>query len=510
VVLVALAAVACGRQAEVAAAQAKPVTAAPTEVVSSTAVAVGSPKLCEHGVPADLCTKCDPDLIEVFKEKGDWCGEHGVPESHCLQCNPKLDFAVATASPAEPFCGEHGVPEAMCTKCKPQLVAKYVQAGDYCREHGLPESVCPFCHPELAKAAGIEPPSFPPPGLTVKLANPDIARKAGITTEAAQAEGSAEGVEVVGQIEFDANRLARLSPRSEALVREVKVDVGDPVRPGQAVLVLASASVGEWQAKRAAAATRLDTLRSALAREEALLARGITSKQEVEQALAAVAEAQEEHASAAAGLASSGAGNGSGGTFTLKSPIAGVVVDRKAAPGQSAAPGDVLLEIADTSKLWAILDVPEEHAARVRVGQQVTLQFDRGAHPDVTGTVTRVAAAVDRNSRTVKVRVEVANPDRTLRAGLFVRARIDVGARVQALFIPRDAVQQVEGQDLVFVPTGAGVYEPRAVEVRPAGATRVAVLKGLDRGAHVVVAGAFLLKTEILKDSIGAGCADDH
>ena len=75
---------------------------------------------------------------------------------------------------------------------------------------------------------------------------------------------------------------------------------------------------------------------------------------------------------------------------------------------------------------------------------------------------------------------------------------------------PRDAVQQVDGRDLVFVPAGPGVFEPRAVEVRPAPGARVAVVKGLPRGAKVVVAGAFLLKTEILKDSIGAGCADDH
>jgi cobalt-zinc-cadmium efflux system membrane fusion protein len=202
--------------------------------------------------------------------------------------------------------------------------------------------------------------------------------------------------------------------------------------------------------------------------------------------------------------------DGAGGSYSLRSPIDGVVVSRQASPGQSAAEGDVLVEVADLSTLWAMLDVPEEHAARVRPGQRVVLRFDRNAHSDVAARVTRIAASVDKHTRTVRARVDVPNPDRSLRAGLFLRARIDTGGQRQTLVLPRDAVQRVEGQDLVFVRTGDGVYEPKAVDVLPATDRRVAVLKGLDRGSEVVVAGAFLLKTEILKDSIGAGCADDH
>ncbi len=503
-------AIACGRKDDAKAGGEKPAEPPATKPAAAMASTDGAPALCTHGVPADVCTQCDPDLIEVFKEKGDWCEKHAVPESHCFQCDPKLDFSKRAAVPKELYCAEHGVPEAKCTKCKPQLVAKYIEAGDYCREHGLPESVCPYCHPEIARAAGVEPPAFPPPGLTVRLATPELAGKAGITTELALLEPFADGIEVVGQLEFDSNRLARLSARGEALVSEVKVDLGDVVRKGQPLVVLASAAVGESRAKLAATETRLQNARAALAREESLLTRGISSKRDVEDARAALAAAEQESASALAGLKAAGASDGAGGSYSLRSPIGGVVVARQASAGQSASAGDILVEVADISVLWAMLDVPEEHAARVRPGQRVLLRFDRGAHGDVSARVTRVAASVDKHTRAVRVRVEVPNPDQSLRAGLFLRARIEVGGERQTLFVPRDAVQQMEGHTLVFVRTGAGVYVPRAVDVRPASGARFAVLEGLERGAEVVVAGAFLLKTEILKDSIGAGCADDH
>src|SRR5690606_9024820 len=121
--------------------------------------------LCEHKVPAELCTKCNPKLAAVFKARGDWCGEHGVPESQCLQCNPNRTFDQAPEDAEGPadYCKEHGVPESMCTKCNPKLVTQYIEKGDYCREHGLPESVCPRCHPDLAKKAGVEI-RFPEPG----------------------------------------------------------------------------------------------------------------------------------------------------------------------------------------------------------------------------------------------------------------------------------------------------------------------------------------------------------
>jgi cobalt-zinc-cadmium efflux system membrane fusion protein len=493
------AAAACSRPAATPPAQPQ----APAHADAHAAAAPEAAKLCEHGVPADQCTRCDPELAAVFREMGDWC-EHDLPRSHCRQCNPGLTF---TAVAPKDWCKEHAVPESKCTKCNPALVATFIQAGDYCREHGYPESVCPVCHPELVRAAGAEPPQFPPPGTVIRLAGAQALRGAGIQTVAAEARPVARTLEVVGRLDYDQNRLAQLSARGEALVVEVKVDVGDDVRKGQPLVVLTSAAVGGSRAQLSAAKARLDAARAALAREEQLAERGVSPRKDVEDARRELAAAQSEHDAAASSLAAAGAMGGSGGNYVLAAPFAGTVVERDAVAGRSAAPGQVLVQVADLSRMWANLDVPEAEALHVRPGQRATIELEgvRGARRE--GRITRVGASVDAASRTVRARVELPNADRSLKAGLFLRASIEIAPEQDAVLVPRDALQRAEGRSLVFVRTGAGVFRPVAVEPgEPVGA--LVAVRGISPGAEVVTTGAFLLKTELLKDSIGAGCCE--
>ena len=201
VALAALAVTACAKPPPAAPAPA-PEGGTPGE----NAIAAAAVKLCEHGVPADLCTKCDPDLAAVFQATGDWCQEHGVPESQCLKCHPDLTFA---PTEVKDWCPEHGLPESKCTKCHPNLVAKFIEAGDYCREHNFPESVCPLCHPELAAEEGGV--VFPPPGMKVRLASPETVKEAGLETVRVAKGRIGRTLEVVGELSFDRNRLAELS-----------------------------------------------------------------------------------------------------------------------------------------------------------------------------------------------------------------------------------------------------------------------------------------------------------
>ncbi|MGA9521006.1 MAG: efflux RND transporter periplasmic adaptor subunit, partial [Myxococcaceae bacterium] len=275
----------------------KPKTAAPSAAAKKPVAAAqetssSKPALCAHGVPADQCTKCLPELIPAFKELGDWCEEHGLPESHCRECNPSLTFD-APALPAD-WCREHAVPESMCTKCNPGLVSKFVEAGDYCREHGVPESVCPWCHPEKLRERGLEPPAFPEPGTRIRFKTKQTAEEAGIRTTRVAQRPFTRTLEVVGRIIFNQNKLARLSARGEALVLEVKADVGDAVTAGQPLATLASADVGEQQARIAAAKSRVDAAEAALKRESSLVARGISPRKDLESAQAEAAAARAE------------------------------------------------------------------------------------------------------------------------------------------------------------------------------------------------------------------------
>lgn len=468
----------------------------------------GEVKLCEHRVPAELCTRCNPELAAVFKSQGDWCHEHGVPESQCLQCNPDLTFS-APAAPQD-WCKEHGLPESKCTRCNPRLVAKYIEAGDYCREHGFPASVCPICHPELIAAAGQEPPVFPEPGTRVRLASAETAREAGIETVRVEKRAFARTLDVVGQLDFNGNRHAQLSARGEALVLSVNVDIGDAVKAGQALVGLASSSVGAEQARLTAARTRLDTARSALERQRELSQSGVSPRKNAEEAQRELAAAQAEHDAARAALHATGAAaGGTGGRYVLAAPFAGTVIARDAVPGKAAMPDQVLIEVADLSTMWAQLDVPEADASQVRPGQPVRITLEGMRGETRAGTIARVGARVDPQSRTVPARVELPNPDQSLKAGVFLRATIEVAAEHEALLVPRPALQYAEGRTLVFVKKEDGLYEPVAVELGASDGDMVEVTSGLTPGAEVVTTAAFLLKTEILKGSIGAGCCEE-
>lgn len=461
-------------------------------------------KPCEHGVPAELCTRCNAELVAVFKDQGDWCDEHGVPESQCLRCNPGLTF---TAAASGDWCKEHAVPESMCTRCNPRLVARFVAAGDYCREHGYPESVCPICHPDRLPP-GRSAPVFPVPGLRVRLASAQTARDAGIETTAAEARKVGRALEVVGQLEFDQNHLAQLSPRAEALVVEVKVDVGDEVKRGQPLVVLTSAAVGSDQARLAAARARADAARSAVSREEELSRSGLSPRKSLEEARRELAAAQAEHDALRSTLGAAGAVEGGGGRSVLRAPFAGTVVARDAVAGRTAAAGQVLVQVADLSTMWAQLEVPEAEAPLVRPGQPVLIAFEGTKDAPREARISRVAPAVDPASRTVRVRVELPNRDRSLKAGVFLRARIRVAAEHDAVLVPREALQRAEGRTLVFVKRGDHVFEPVVVQAGAPAGDSVEVLSGLAPGTEVVTTGAFLLKTELVKDSIGAGCCD--
>lgn len=463
--------------------------------------------LCQHRVPAELCTQCVPALVPVFQAQGDWCAEHGVPESQCFACNPNLTFTTA-AVPAD-WCKEHAVPESKCTKCNPKLVARFIEASDYCREHGYPESVCPICHPELVRAAGQEPPTFPIPGTVVRLRSPETANEVGIETTVVEPQTHAQTLDVVGQLAFNENKHVKLSARGDALVVEVKADIGDAVRAGQGLVVLSSSSVGSEQARLAAAQARLETARAAFARQQRLAEKGVIPRKEAEEANRELAAAQADHDAAQSALAAAGASaDGSGGRYVLAAPFAGVVVARDAVRGKMAMADQVLVEVADLSVVWALLEIPEADVGNVRTGARVRITVE-GTHAEVhEGTISRVGASVHPDSRTVTARVELPNAAHRLKAGAFIRASIEIDAEREALLVPREAVQFAEDRALVFVKREDAVFEPLAVRLGQAEGQRIEVTGGLSPGMEVVTTGAFLLKTEILKESIGAGCCE--
>jgi len=158
--------------------------------------------------------------------------------------------------------------------------------------------------------------------------------------------------------------------------------------------------------------------------------------------------------------------------------------------------------------MWAEIDIPERDLPLVAVGSAVVITVDGLPGREFKGTMSYLAPEIDRHTRTVKGRVALRNADGALRANMFGRARIATSAEREAVRVPRVSVQRARDANLVFVKLAEDLYEARRVQVLSGDGDWVTVSGRLKTGDEIVTAGSFLLKTETLKESIGAGCCD--
>jgi len=418
------------------------------------------------------------------------------------------------ADPAD-WCGGCGLPESMCTVCNPELIEQFKASGDWCPEHGFPESVCPKCNPMQPPGAGPGPGSHAPEtsagktaGTVIRFSSPAIEAAAGIATVPATTGSLGIDVECTASVDFDHDVTADIRSPVEGIVREVRVDLGQQVAAGDRLFTLESADVGDLQAGHSAAAERVEAARANLARQEVLLEEGLTSQRGIELARQDFEEAEAELQSIEQSLRLSGAGRDGDGRYAIRAPIAGTVVRRPTLVGTYASEADSLATVADTSVMWALLDVPEWDASVVRVGQQVDLHVDGVAGHTFSGAISWVASEVDPTTRAVTARARIDNPDRLLRAGQFARATVRVAGAEDAATVPTDAVQRLGDESVVFVRVAQGLYEPRTVTLGRSDGRRVHVSGEIQEGDAVVTTGAFLLRTELSRESIGAGCCE--
>lgn len=408
---------------------------------------------------------------------------------------------------ADDWCAGHGLPETMCTKCNPELIAAFQASGDWCAGHGFPESVCPFCNPANPPSA-VESQAFTP-GTRIRFRSPEIEQASGIAMETARSAPLDTDVECTARIVFDRNALADIRASVPGVVREVKVDLGQRVDKGTELFVLESAAVGDLQGKLRAAQEHVNVAQANYERQLELSESGIASARQVELARQELETEEAELRAIEAGLRITGAvDSGLQGRFRERSPIAGTVIRRPATVGTFATNEVSLATVADTSRMWAWLEIREADAGFVRVGQPVTIRVDALPGQEFTGTVTWIASEVDAKTRTVAARAEVANRENLLRAEQFARATIRVADSGNALVVPRRAVQRLGEDSVVFVRTGDGVYEPRLVSLGGGDHDVIEIRGEVREGDAVVTEGAFLLKTELSREDIGAGCCE--
>ena len=179
-------------------------------------------------------------------------------------------------------------------------------------------------------------------------------------------------------------------------------------------------------------------------------------------------------------------------TFSLNSPIDGIVVERNATVGASVGTDANLFKIIDLSRVWIDANVFEKDLPRVRPGQEVKLTVTAFPESTFTGKVILINSVLDPDTRTVKVRTEVANPDGRLKPDMFANVQIVTEVNRAAISIPQSAVLTDEGKTIVFVADSNG-YKKRQVQAGIQNNDRVEIVDGLTAGDKVVVKGNYLL-----------------
>jgi multidrug efflux pump subunit AcrA (membrane-fusion protein) len=188
--------------------------------------------------------------------------------------------------------------------------------------------------------------------------------------------------------------------------------------------------------------------------------------------------------------------------LAVPAPISGTVTARSVNPGEVVEPNKELVRITDLSTVWVIAQAFESDLSRLRVGSGASVTTNAFPNRLFRGQVTYIDPAIDPATRTARVRVELANPDRVLKLGMFVNVAFgSLGQSERTVpVVPASAVQNLQGRDVIFVATNdPNVFELKPVRLGPEVNGRYPILEGANVGDRVVTNGSFMLRAEWLK-----------
>ena len=355
----------------------------------------------------------------------------------------------------------------------------------------------------LLAACGKEAPPAPPEAPAPILDGALLRYPAGhpqlklIDTAAAE-QVTSISAQMPAKLAWDESRTQRIYPAFAGRVGAIRADVGQAVAAGAVLAELTSPDFDAAQADTAKAQAEAALAGKALARQRELFELGIVARKDLAQAEADAASARAELARASAHTRMYGGGARVGQALALKAGMGGVVVERNLNPGQELRPDQfgpsnpALFTITDPTRLWVLVDAREIDADALRPGARFTLRL--AALPDIPfeAQVTASADVIDPQTRTIKVRGVVANPERRLKAEMLGTAVVE-RTHQRGVVLPASAVTLRGTQHWVVVQVQPGVFERRRVETADEGAKEVIVTSGVRPGERVVSDNALLL-----------------
>ena len=507
-----------------------------------------SGNFCEHGFEKGDCFRCDSSLEGKFKKTGDWCAGHSTPESQCFKCQKELqgivderlkvstvrtdllnakkdlEFITEGKLPESAFCGTHLLRIKLSSKHMAQKVGFVYSLITKKRLSENLKANSEITYPQnktlniSSRFSGVVK------GFTVQL---------GDKVKKGQVLASLECPEL-GELLSDyktEKQLLGLSQKiydnTQFLINELKINT---LSASEVSKKLSSLEVGEAKIELLNIITEMKTseqqfeLQKELQKEK--LGRAtefIDAQKNYEMAYSKFGATIEKYQLKIQRnlLLQLGVVNklkrklswiepgASGSTYNVISKQDGTIISQNITSGMNIQNGQVLFKVSDLDKMWVKIHIKDDDASRVKIGQPLKFITNNKKNPEsFEGKVFWLGAEVDDKTRMVSVLGEINTKNALLRNNAYGQALIRIHDRSDVLTVPKSALQWEGCCHVVFVKLKDDIFAPRKVKLGYEGKDFFEVEAGLQEGELVVTKGSFLLKTEILKSSIGAGCTD--
>lgn len=332
------------------------------------------------------------------------------------------------------------------------------------------------------------------------------AKAAGITLDTAAPARIRSALQLAGEIRFNEDRTAHVTPRLAGVVESVRANLGQQVKKGDILAVIASADVSGMRSELLTAQQKQVLAEVTFMREKKLWQDKITAEQDYLQAQQALREAGIVTRNARQKLAAIGASTATTGSpgalsrYELRAPFDGAIVEKHIALGEAVKEDSNVFIVSDLSSVWAEVVVPARDLNVVRVGERATVRAT-SMDASANGVVSYVGALLGEQTRSATGRVTLANPSLAWRPGLFVNVTLTSEERDAAVAVLSDAIQTVGDSPTVFVRT-AGGFVGQPVTLGRSDGRRTEILTGIKAGTAYAATGSFVVKAEQGKGSV--------
>jgi RND family efflux transporter MFP subunit len=319
---------------------------------------------------------------------------------------------------------------------------------------------------------------------------------AGVRTAVVERKSLVRDIRTTAQIVADETRIAHVHVKVAGYIDKVYVDfVGQLIKKGQPLFTLYSPDLVSTQEEYLIAKRGNAMLGNAPFQEIAESSQSLLQSAKQRLKLWDISDEQIKELDSTGKVSKD---------LTFYSPITGFVTDRKAFPQTSVTPDTELYTVSDLSTVWADADIYEYEVPFVHLGQRVSLTLSYYPGKTYTGTISYIYPTVDPQTRTVKARIEIANPGFQLKPQMFADAQlhVDYGTKV---IVPQEAVLNSGTEQHVFVVHNGGMFEPRKITIGPVLDGKAVILSGLKAGETIVVSGNFLIDSESSLKSVMGG-----